>query len=59
MTKKFWQSKTFWTNLLLGGALIAGGVTGQPVEIPLEIQVGVLAGINLLLRWVTREPVSW
>ena len=57
--KKFWFSRTFWTNLLLGGALIAEGVTGREVVIPLEVQAVALAGINLLLRMVTREPVSW
>lgn len=57
--KKFWQSRTFWTNILLGGALIAEGVTGQEVVIPLEVQAVALAGVNLLLRMVTREPVSW
>lgn len=57
--KRFYMSRTFWANLILGGALIAEGVTGQEVVIPIEIQVGILALVNLALRKVTKEPVSW
>lgn len=58
MRKRFWASKTFWVNLLAGIALIAEGVTGYEA-FPLEAQATVLAVANLILRMVTREPVSW
>ena len=57
--KRFWASRTFWVNLLAGAILIAEGVTGSEVIIPLEVQAAILAFINLILRKVTKEPVSW
>ena len=57
--KKFWASKTFWINVIAATLLIAEGVTGEELVIPLEVQAVILAGVNLILRSVTREPVSW
>jgi hypothetical protein len=57
--KRFYRSKTFWTNLLAAGALIYQGVTGEELVIPLEVQASILAVVNLVLRKVTKEPVSW
>ena len=59
MVKHFLKSKTFWANLLIGGAIIAEGVIGEEVVIPLEVQAAILAVVNLMLRKVTKEPVSW
>lgn len=59
MLKPFWRSRTFWVNLLAAGALVAEGVFGREVAIPLEVQATILAAINLALRAVTREPVGW
>lgn len=56
--KRFYRSKTFWVNLLAGIALIAEGAFGEEV-LPLEVQMAALAVVNLVLRKVTREPVSW
>lgn len=57
--KPFWRSKVFWVNLLAAAALVAEGVFGREVVIPLEAQATILAAINLMLRAVTREPVGW
>ncbi len=57
--KPFWKSKTLWVNLIAAIALIAEGVTGREVVIPLEVQASILAVVNLVLRKVTKEPVGW
>ena len=59
MVKPFWRSRVFWINVIAATLLIAEGVTGEEVAISLEVQAIILAGINLVLRWVTREPVGW
>lgn len=59
MKKSFLKSRTFWINVIAATILIAEGATGSEVVIPLELQAGILAGINLILRSVTREPVGW
>ena len=57
-TKKFYLSKTFWVNVL---ALLVFVIQfyRQEFVLPAEAQAGVLAIINLLLRWITKEPVEW
>ena len=53
--KKILQSKTVWANLaVLGGAGLALNA-GQP---ELGATLGGLGGANLLLRGVTRSPVT-
>jgi len=55
--KKFWESKTFWTNTIAAVALCAqmnwGFIVGP------EIQALALTGINLFLRKITSQPVTW
>ena len=58
MIKKFWKSRTFWVNLLAGIGLVLQGALGYEA-FPLEAQATVLAVANLILRMVTREPVTW
>ena len=57
--KRFYRSKTFWINVIAATILIAEGVSGREVVIPLEVQAAILAVVNLVLRKVTKEPVSW
>jgi len=56
-SKLFWQSKTFWVNLLGIGGLILQSKTGYVVE-P-GTQATLLASINLFLRLFTRQPLNW
>lgn len=58
MSKKIWKSKTFWANILAGSAIIAQAVAGYDILNP-EVQVAILAGINVILRMVTNGPVEW
>lgn len=55
--KKFWQSKTFWTNIILGGAIIVQANYGF-IMTP-EIQSLILVGVNLALRKLTKDPIVW
>lgn len=55
--KKFWQSKTFWTNTILGIAVIVQSQYGYLIG-P-EVQMLALAGVNLILRKLTKDPIVW
>jgi len=57
MGKKFWASKTFWTNLMALGALVVQGKTGYIMD-P-EEQMALLGVANLALRFITKEPIAW
>ena len=59
MTKDFWKSKTLWFNVLAFVVAVTGafGYTG---ELPGEAAVfvpAVIAVINFLLRFVTKQPI--
>ena len=57
-TKKWYTSKVLWANALGIIAIVVQGVTGKEI-ISMEVQITVLAMINMILRFVTKEPVSW
>ena len=57
-SKKFWESKTFWTNVLGIGAMIAQAVNGSFV-LPPEWQTAALGVINIVLRLVTHSEIVW
>ena len=54
--KPFWQSKTFWANILAGAGMVVQSQTSYVLD-P-EMQVGIIAFINIVLRFVTKEGVS-
>ena len=68
MAKKFYASKTFWFNIVAVIVFVAPqllGEFGYTGEIAPEIQEyiaifvpAVVAFINLILRFVTKEPVE-
>ncbi len=55
--KKFWLSKTFWTNILVAAGILIQLRTGFIIS-P-EYQALGLTLVNLALRKITREPVIW
>lgn len=57
-SKSIFVSKTFWVNVLALAAMVVQGVTGKEV-IGLDAQASILAGINILLRFITKQPVTW
>ena len=54
--KKWYRSKTLWVNLIAILVLIIQTQTGFIIS-P-EEQVAILAVINLILRWITGEPIT-
>lgn len=48
--KKFWKSKTFWANVALAGLHYTG-------NLPPKAAVPVAVGANLLLRYLTNQPL--
>ena len=56
--KKWYCSRTIWANaLMLAGALIAN-ISGQDILTP-EVQASILAVVNVILRVVTKEEITW
>jgi len=57
MTKKWYVSKTVWLNTLATIALVAQAQWGF-VLAP-ELQGYILTGVNVLLRFITKEKIEW
>ena len=53
--KSPWLSKTLWINGLtfIGSVLLAITATGSP-----EWAIAALAGVNVALRFITKEPIT-
>lgn len=58
MSKKWYASKTLWINVIGGIAMIAQGIAGKEI-ISYELQGSILAGINMVLRIITKEQITW
>lgn len=56
--KNWYDSKTLWVNTLLLLAMITQQVTGKDILTP-EIQAAVIALINVILRMVTKDKITW
>jgi len=56
MMKPFWKSKTILFNVITGAALYF--INMPEVAAAPEIVAIVVAGINLVLRAITKEPIS-
>jgi|GEM_PF-712108 peptidoglycan L-alanyl-D-glutamate endopeptidase CwlK len=57
MGKSFWKSKTFWVNLIGVVGVIVQSQTGYVIDA--EKQLVILGVINAILRFVTKEPITW
>lgn len=55
--KKVWESKTFWVNIVAGGAMLAQMRWGFVIS-P-ETQAVVLSLINIGLRKITKDAITW
>lgn len=55
--KSVFLSKTFWTNVITIVGLFTAKHFGFTIDGGLTAQI--LAGINVVLRFVTKEPVKW
>lgn len=60
--KSLWKSKTFWVNLLVLTAGVAGYIGGHDVvqQYPQVVAAAgaVVGAINIALRFVTTQPVK-
>jgi predicted histidine transporter YuiF (NhaC family) len=57
--KDFWKSKTFWVNLIAIIVFVIQMLWIKDFAIPAEIQGAILAVINFILRWATKEEIIW
>ena len=53
--KKWYKSKTLWTNAIAIGAIIIESEYGYPISA--ETQLLVLGLVNFILRIVTKEEI--
>jgi len=54
---QIWKSKTLWVNVLAAIGLFLSSQFG--VTLSAEMVGMILAGINAVLRAVTKEPIEW
>jgi hypothetical protein len=57
MTKKWYDSRTLKVNAVLILGLVAQVLTGTPLFDP-EIQAGIVAVINIVLRVITKTELK-
>lgn len=57
-TTPWYASKTLWANGIALLAMILQGATGH-VLISMELQATILSVINILLRLITKQAISW
>jgi hypothetical protein len=61
-SKSILKSKTFWVNMIVLAAGVAGFVAGQDViaDYPAVVAIfgAVQGGLNIVLRLVTSQPIS-
>ena len=55
--KKWYVSKTLWANVVMVGAILLQGPLGFTIS--LELQALIMAGVNVALRAITKEPIVW
>jgi hypothetical protein len=55
--KNFLKSKTFWTNVIAAGTMLYPPVGAVINTIP-GGSVGILAGLNILLRFISSGKVT-
>lgn len=55
MNKLWYKSKTLWVNFVTILAIVIFGVE----TIPPEYIGAILAAINMILRLITKEPITW
>jgi hypothetical protein len=57
-TKKWYLSKTIWVNLIL---LVASIINSYDADININAadQVIILSAVNIILRFITKEQITW
>ena len=57
MGKKWWLSKTLWVNLISILAVVLANKTD--INLSSEMQVQIIAVVNIILRLITRTELKW
>lgn len=59
-SKPFWESKTFWINLVSAPLTYVAVKLGLNLTPDLEATVvaGIIGGINIVLRFLTKDKVT-
>jgi len=57
MSKKWYFSKTVWVQIL---AVIIGGIQAIQGQswLPIETQLVILAMLNIIVRFLTNQPIT-
>jgi len=55
--KKWYASKTLWTNALMLAAVVVYNATGQDYLTP-EVQGAIITVVNVVLRVITKEELT-
>lgn len=56
--KKPWLSKTLWLNAVVAVLALAGINAGEWVSAHMDIVVAAVAGLNFLLRLITKDKIT-
>ena len=56
--KKWYASKTLWTNALMLVGVVLLNSTGKDLLTP-EVQAAIMVVVNAILRVVTKEEITW
>lgn len=55
MGKKWYTSKTIWVNVIAAISSLVASQFGYTITV--ELQAGILMGINIILRVITKESI--
>ncbi|MCJ7690701.1 MAG: hypothetical protein MUO60_15490 [Clostridiaceae bacterium] len=58
VSKKWYLSKTIYANSIMLVGVIAQQIAGKDIITP-ELQVVILSVVNLILRSITKENLTW
>ena len=58
MSKKWYASKTLWSNAVMLAGVIVLNTTGQDLLTP-EVQAAIITVVNVVLRVITKEEIVW
>ncbi|MBK5242831.1 hypothetical protein [Clostridium sp.] len=58
VSKKWYLSKTIYVNSIMLVGVMAQQIAGKDIITP-ELQVVILSLVNLILRSITKENITW
>ena len=58
VSKKWYLSKTIYVNAIMLVGALAQQIAGKDIITP-ELQVVILSVVNLILRSITNENITW